>query len=64
MEVWVQLGLDTRMDGIGDDPFFPEAGHKKLYHDSYRLSIVFWITDLAFERGSRKWKDLKGLGGG
>ena len=30
---------------------------------SYRLSIVFLITELAFERCWRKLKDSKGLGG-
>jgi hypothetical protein len=30
---------------------------------SYRLSIVFLITELVFERGKQKWKDFKGLGG-
>ncbi len=29
---------------------------------SNRLSIVFWITELAFERGWRKLKDFKELG--
>jgi hypothetical protein len=31
---------------------------------SYRLSIVFLITELVFERGWRKLKDSKSLGGG
>jgi hypothetical protein len=58
MEVWgaIQRGGGWK-GGV-------RAKHKASYHDSYRLSIVFWITELAFEWEWRKLKDLKGLRGG
>jgi hypothetical protein len=37
---------------------------KDVSMNSYRLSIVLLITELAFERGRRKLKEFKGLGGG